>query len=80
MCRADICDEAVGKKMIGKGKSMYAVFVDLEKAYDTVCREELWEALWRDDVSGGLLRAISQCTRQVRHVRKWMGNCQNSLR
>ena len=37
---------------------MYAVFVDLEKAYDKNCREELWEALWRDHVSGGLLRAI----------------------
>ena len=58
MCRADISDEEVGKKMIGKGKSMYAVFVDLEKLYDKICREELWEALRRYDVSGGLLRAI----------------------
>ena len=37
---------------------MCAVFVDLEKAYDKVCREELWEALRRYGVSGGLLRVI----------------------
>ena len=32
--------------------------VDLEKAYDTVCREELWVVLQRYGVSGDLLRAI----------------------
>ena len=46
------------EKMIEKGKKMYAVFVDLEKAYDKVCREELWEALRRYGVSGGLLSVI----------------------
>ena len=32
--------------------------MDLEKAYDKVCTEELWEALRRYGVSGGLLGAI----------------------
>ena len=44
--------------MIEKGKKLCAVFVDLEKAYDKVCREELWEALRSYGVSGGLLRVI----------------------
>ena len=33
------------EKVIKKDRHMYAVFVDLEKAYDKVCTEELWEAL-----------------------------------
>ena len=37
---------------------MYAIFVDLEKAYDKVCQEELRVALKRNGVSGDLLRAI----------------------
>ena len=31
----------LAEMMIEKGKRMYAGFVDLEKAYDRVCREEL---------------------------------------
>ena len=46
------------EKMIEKGKKLCAVFVDLEKAYDKACREELLEALRRYGVSGGLLRVI----------------------
>ena len=58
------CEEQIfvmrllAEKMIEKDRKMYAVFVDLEKAYDKVCREELWEALKRYGVSGDLLRAI----------------------
>ena len=37
---------------------MYAVYVDLEKAYDKVCREELWDVLQTYGVSGDLLRVI----------------------
>ena len=37
---------------------MYAVFVDLEKVYDKVCREKLWVVLQRYGLSGDLLRAI----------------------
>ena len=58
------CEEQIfvmrqlAEKMIEKNRKMYAVFVDLEEAYDKVCREELWEALKRYGVSGDLLRAI----------------------
>ena len=33
------------EKVIEKDKVVYAAFVDLEKAYDSACREELWVAL-----------------------------------
>ena len=38
-------------------RKMYIVLMDLEKAYDKVCREELWQALKRYGVAGDLLRA-----------------------
>ena len=44
--------------MIEKDKKLYAVFMDLEKAYDKVCGEELWVVLQRYGVSVDLLRAI----------------------
>ena len=44
--------------MIEKDKKLYAVFMDLEKAYDKVCREELWVVLQRYSVSVDLPRAI----------------------
>ena len=34
--------------------------VDLEKAYDKVCTEELWEALQRYGASCDVLRAMNQ--------------------
>ena len=48
----------LAENMIEKDMKAYAVFVDLQKAYDKVCRKELWEALKRYGVAGDLLRAI----------------------
>ena len=52
--------------------------MDLDKAYDKVCREELWEALRRYGVSGGLLRVIKSmyqaseaCVRVDGEVSEW---------
>ena len=64
--------------MIEKDKKLYAVFVDLVKAYDKVCREELWVVLQRYSVSGDLLRAIramyqvnETCVRVDGEVTEW---------
>ena len=39
------------------GKDLFACFVDLEKAYNRVLRDELWKVLREDDVDGQLLLA-----------------------
>ena len=44
------------EKVIKKDKVVYAAFVDLEKAFDSVCREKLWVAL--KDYGGSLLAAV----------------------
>ena len=50
------------KKIIEKfweyGKDLFACFVDLEKAYDRVAQDKLWEVLQEYGVDGQLLRAI----------------------
>ena len=37
---------------------MFMVFIDLEKAYDDVCREKLWITLFEYGIRGRLLRSI----------------------
>ena len=44
--------------MIEKDKLMFMVFIDLEKAYDNVCREKLWRTLFEYGIRGRLLRSI----------------------
>ena len=46
------------EKMIEKARVMFMVFIDLEKAYDNVCREKLWRVLSEYGVRGRLLRSI----------------------
>ena len=46
------------EKVIEKGKVAYAAFVDLEKTYDSVSKDKLWEALKDYGVRGKLLVAI----------------------
>ena len=48
----------VFENVIEKDKVVYAAFVDLEKAYDSVSREKLWVALEDYGVSGKLLVAV----------------------
>jgi len=48
----------VVEKMIEKDKVMFMVFIDLEKAYDNVCREKLWRVLFDYGVRGRLLRSV----------------------
>ena len=46
------------EKVIKKDKVVYAAFVELQKGYDSVCREKLWVALKDYGVSGRLPAAF----------------------
>ena len=48
----------VVEKMIEKDRVMLVVFIDLEKAYDNVCREKLWRVLFDYWARGRLLRVV----------------------
>ena len=38
---------------------MYVAFMDLDKAYDKVCKEALWRVLHKCGVDGYLIRSMS---------------------
>ena len=44
----------LSEKILEKNKHMIIVCVDLEKAYDKVCREKIWRILVRYKVDGQL--------------------------
>ena len=46
------------EKTIEKDRVVYMAFVDLEKAYDNVNRQKLWNVLEEYGVRGRLLRAV----------------------
>jgi len=46
------------EKCVRKGKSLYAAFMDLEKAYDRIDRDGLWRVLDMYGVNGKLLNGI----------------------
>ena len=51
------------KQLVGKyrekRKGLYIAFMDLEKACDEVCREELWRVLNECRIDGSLIRSVS---------------------
>ena len=59
MCRDQIfVMRQSAEKTIEKDSKMYAAFIDLEKAYDKIWREDMWRTLSTYGVSGRLLRAL----------------------
>ena len=48
----------LAEKTIENNGKMYAAFIDLEKAYDKVWREDMWRTLAMYGVLGRLLRAV----------------------
>ena len=51
------------EKYLAINKKIYCAFVDLEKAYDRVVRNELWSALSMNGVSSILIRALQSLYR-----------------
>ena len=49
-----LCELVQGR--LREGKTTYAFFLDVQKAYDMVWRDGLWLKLWDMGVKGGLLR------------------------
>ena len=48
----------ISEKYLAKGKEVFWAFMDLEKAYDRVDREALWQVVGLYEVGGKLLRAL----------------------
>ena len=48
----------ITEKFMAKGQKVYCLFIDLEKAYDRVMRNELWSALAMHGVNSSLIRAL----------------------
>ena len=46
------------EKYLGKGKDVYFAFLDLEKAYDRVDRDAMWNVLRLYGIGGRLLRGV----------------------
>ena len=46
------------EKYLGKGKDMYFAFLDLEKVYDRVDRDAMWNILRLYGIGGRLLRGV----------------------
>jgi len=66
------------EKCLDVGKKVFAVFVDLEKAYDRVNRRELWQVLCEYGVRGKLLDGVramyensKACVRVDGKVSEW---------
>ena len=45
-------------KFVNKNKSLYVVFMDLEKVYDRVDTEAMWRVLGRYEKNGQLLKVV----------------------
>ncbi|KAI5644408.1 reverse transcriptase (RNA-dependent DNA polymerase) domain-containing protein [Phthorimaea operculella] len=48
----------IAEKFLAKNQKVYCAFLDLDKAYDRVVRNELWSALSMHGVSSSLIRAL----------------------
>ena len=68
----------LSEKVLEKNKQMVIACIDLEKAYDKVSRDSLWQVLESYGIQGGLLRAIQSmylgsraCVRTSGKVSGW---------
>ena len=68
----------LSEKMVDKKKSLYAAYMDLEKAYDRIDRDAMWCVLHMYGVNGKLLNAVQSlyerseaCVRVCREESEW---------
>ena len=68
----------VCEKYLGKGKDVYFAFLDLEKAYDKVDRDAMWNVLRLYGIGGRLLRGVKSlyvggkaCVRVGNELSEW---------
>ena len=66
------------EKYLGKIKDMYFAFLDLEKAYDRVDRDAVWNVLTLNGIGGRLLQGVKSlyvgskaCVRVGNEVSEW---------
>ena len=66
------------EKYLTKGKDVYFAFLDLEKAYDRVDRDAMWDVLRLYGIGGRLLRGVKSlymgskaCVRVGNEVSEW---------
>ena len=66
------------EKYLGKGKDVYFAFLDLEKAYDRVDRDAMWNVLRLYGIGGRLLRGVKSlyvgskaCVKGGNEVSEW---------
>ena len=57
MYRSDSIVRQICEKYLGKGKDVYFAFLDLEKAYDRVDRDAMWNVLRLYGIGGRLARS-----------------------
>ena len=53
----------LGRKRVKK--STFTCFLDIRKAYDTVCREALWVSMLEKDIGGKMWRVVKNLYREV---------------
>ena len=58
------------EKYLGVNKEVYMAFMDLEKAYDRIDRDALWQTLRIYSVGGSCLREFKVFIVRVEHVLK----------
>ena len=59
----------VTEKKTGLGQELHRVFVDLQKAYDSMPLVKLWEALNKSSFNGGLVNAIKE---EYKYLGVWL--------
>ena len=68
----------VFEKYLANGEDLFWAFMDLEKAYDTIDCQGMWQMLRVNGVGGKLLKAVQSfyidsraCVRVVNDVSEW---------